>query len=247
MNTLYLTYFFSIFVIMANSYGFINHNDKVGNIHPSFAANLMDNNIRIDIMKQCRVCKQTKTPEEFYKKTSSPDGYMGLCKICDSEKRLIHQHTKIGVVNRIYSTQVNNSKTRNHEPPAYTKQELKEWLFSQDKFHALYNNWVNSNYNKWLKPSCDRSDDYKGYSLDRLSVMTWQENFNKGHSDRASGINNKANKSITQLTKDNRFVRKYHSVNYAHRVNKFDVSFIIKCCKNKCEYAYGYKWEYAND
>lgn len=40
------------------------------------------------IYKECRVCKEIKLIDSFSKKTSSKDGHMNICKICDAKKSL---------------------------------------------------------------------------------------------------------------------------------------------------------------
>lgn len=38
--------------------------------------------------KKCRVCEEIKPLDDFSKKTSSKDGYMNICKACDSKKAI---------------------------------------------------------------------------------------------------------------------------------------------------------------
>ena len=46
-------------------------------------------------------------------------------------------------------------------------------------FSELYDAWVDSGYDKWVKPSCDRTDPNISYVLDNLKLMTWRENLLK--------------------------------------------------------------------
>jgi len=41
----------------------------------------------MNIFKYCRKCKTEKHCSEFYKKSSSPDGYRTTCKSCDKIAR----------------------------------------------------------------------------------------------------------------------------------------------------------------
>lgn len=89
-----------------------------------------------------------------------------------------------GIVTMMYSMQKKSSRERGHEPPQYTKQEFHNWLISQPNFNKLYNNWIESNYNKWLKPSADRIENDKGYSFSNIRLMTWKENSDLGRFNR---------------------------------------------------------------
>ena len=102
---------------------------------------------------------------EFYKKGKSNRVLRSSCIQCENNK--VHEYllTKGGVVSMIYSTQKANSVKRNHPLPSYTRQELKEWLFSQSLFHELYDDWVSSGYKRNLKPSVDRVFDDRDIQL----------------------------------------------------------------------------------
>jgi len=68
-------------------------------------------------------------------------------------------------------------KKRGHLNPTYSLNELRDWLFSQDEFHKIYDEWVESGYDRWKRPSCDRLDDYKPYSLDNMRIVSWRDNW----------------------------------------------------------------------
>lgn len=51
---------------------------------------------------------------------------------------------------------------------------------------------------------------------------------------------------IKQITKDGEFVKIWESSHQIERDTGYDQSFIIKCCRSKLRYAYGYRWEYAD-
>lgn len=130
--------------------------------------------------------------------------------------------------------------------PTYSKKELKEWCFSQKIFHELFTKWENSGYDKCLAPSCDRTDDYLGYSLDRLQIMTWRDNNKKFHDDRKIGINNKQSKSVIGIHSITGEKIEFYSTRKAERVTGIGHSDISKCCSGKLHHntAGGYKWKY---
>ena len=154
-----------------------------------------------------------------------------------------YKKTKKGVISVIYSSQILNSKKRGHNPPDYTKLEFSNWVYDQSDFEKLYKKWVKSNYRKELKPSVDRLNDYEGYSMDNIQLMTWGENKAKGHRDRKQGINNKRSVKVIQIDKKGDFVREWYSMMEAEREG-FDSGHISKCCKNQRKTHGGYTWEY---
>ena len=194
--------------------------------------------------KVCNKCSEKKPISEFYRDLSSLDKLQYRCKDCCKIYSIDYRHSKEGIVNKIYNHQIETSKQRKHQLPSYTKDELQEWLFNQPNFDKLYNNWVESGYDKWLKPSTDRKDDYKSYTIDNIQLMTWKENFNKGHNDRKNGINNKQSKAVLQFNINGKLINRYHSMKYAGRVTGFEVKSIRRTCKGERKTAYGFVWRY---
>ena len=87
-----------------------------------------------------------------------------------------YRKSKKGISVILYNGQKSSSIKRGHPAPDYTLEEFRYWLFNQDKFHKLYQEWVDSGYHKDIKPSTDRLDDSLPYSLSNLQVITWKEN-----------------------------------------------------------------------
>ena len=160
------------------------------------------------------------------------------------KKAIIRERTKAGLVHKIYGQQRSRSKTANRIMPTYTLQELKQWFREQPNANQLYDAWKASGYDKWLKPSVDRKDDDKGYSMDNIQLMTWRENLDKSHSDRKSGRNNKANKAVVQMDMDGEFIAEYHSQSEAGRVVGLLQGSIRQCCIGKSKSAGGFKWKH---
>jgi len=153
--------------------------------------------------------------------------------------------TKIGLSYRMYAHQKENSKRRGHELPLYSLVEFRKWLFSQNNFEYLYNNWKNNDYEKMMSPSVDRINDYKGYSLENISLTTWNENKKRSHEDSKNGINNKNNKSVYMIDLNMNKKMKFHSVMDAHRNTGVDRSHISACCNGRRQSAGGYYWEFS--
>lgn len=80
-----------------------------------------------------------------------------------------YRKTKKGVVTNIY----NKIKARNFvEFDLYFLQEFSKCK----KFDRLFNEWVNSKYNKQLKPSIDRISNKTHYTKKNIQWLTWSEN-----------------------------------------------------------------------
>ena len=92
-----------------------------------------------------------------------------------------------GLISQIYRSQKQHSKKRGHQPPTYSQELLLRWMTAHVIFKKLYDNWIASDYDRWLIPSVDRLDNSKGYSFDNIQLMTWKENDAK---QRYRNINN---------------------------------------------------------
>jgi len=159
----------------------------------------------------------------------------------------IYMHTKDGLARRIYAEQKKSSKKRGHKMPAYTSNDLYEWLFSQKNFHHLYHLWEISNFDRMARPSVDRLDDYMPYAFSNIQLMTWQENFDKGHNDRKDGINNKQNKAVLQYSMDGEYLQEYYSTNNAGRCTLIKGQHIARAARGERRQAGGFVWEYKGD
>ena len=198
-----------------------------------------------NITKICSKCKIEKNSSSFWVRKERKGGLYSACIKCKTTAALNKKRTKSGLVYSIYGDQLSTSKKRKHVPPSYTAEELFEFLTTNQEFNEIYNGWVSSGYKKMLRPSIDRNNDYLPYSFDNITVMTWQENMDKGHKDRVTGINNKMNKSVNQLNKDKTFIKNHHSMMQAERETGVSSGKICICCKGKRKSAGGFIWEYA--
>jgi hypothetical protein len=212
--------------------------------------------------KICTKCNTSKKLSEFrYIKTTQK--YRSNCIECEKEyaknykanndlkikqsakkTREKIRKTKIGLIKRIYDSQRTSSKKRKHNLPTYSQQWLIDFIMSNKNFNTMYNNWVESNYDRNLIPSIDRIDDYKGYTEDNIRLVVFKDNRNRYYSDAKNGINNKQNKSIIQLTKDGKKVNIFHSISEAYRITGIDRGDISKVALNKKKSAGGFIWRY---
>ena len=104
----------------------------------------------------------------------------------------MHTKTKTGLSYGIYARQLRSSKKRNHAEPTYSIEEFREWLYSQELFHRLYDNWKRLDYQKEYTPSIDRKTPSLSYTMSNIKLMTWNENNKKGYIDRKNGLDGKS-------------------------------------------------------
>jgi len=199
--------------------------------------------------KLCTNCQKTKNFSEFFRDKSHKDGFSSWCKPCKNLQMQEFFRTKDGLIAKIYSSQRGNSKQRKHNPPTYTKQELKEWLFNQDLFHELFDKWVDSGYLKDLIPSVDRKKDDIEYTMDNIQLLTWVENEQKHNNDIRSAESkhgNKPQKAVIQYDKQKNEIARFVSTMEAYRKTGVNQGDISSCCLSKLKSAGGFIWEYQN-
>ena len=194
--------------------------------------------------KTCNTCNKSKPISEYYKHDQCSDGFNVTCIECVKVRVKMYNRTKHGLVSKIYGHQKSASNKRGHNPPSYTKMELMDWLFNQELFHNLYDKWVESGYKRDLSPSCDRTDDYKGYSLDRIKVMTWRDNLEKSFNDKRNGNNNKQSKSVIATCIDSGESKEYYSLRKASRDIGIDPRRISDVCNGRFDSYNGYKFKF---
>lgn len=190
-------------------------------------------------MKTCSVCKKNLPLDMFNKQSTGKQGVRADCKDC--LKRFIR--SKHGVINQMYSSSISRTKKKGFTPVSFTKEELKKWVYSRKEFHTLYDKWVLEDYPTALKPSLDRLDDYKGYSLDNIRIVTANTNVKRYYSDAINGINTKSAKPVEQYSLDGEYIKTFHSLSAAARSVNGIPSNINQVINGTYAQAYGYKWK----
>lgn len=202
--------------------------------------------LKNNITKSCMQCQLDKNILEFHINNKSPDKRKSICKYCANSNKRRYLRTKFGITSDIYSCQFRTSRDRGHDIPNYTIDEFRVWAFSQEIFHQLYKKWVESGYNKMLRPSFDRTDDSRGYSLDRLTIMTWQENKNKFNINKADlRLNKGIRRKVIQMTLSNDYIKTFKSLAQAHRETGVHSVMIGKCCKGRLSCAGKFNWMFS--
>lgn len=205
-------------------------------------------------MKLCKDCNQSKPLNQFRDKPSNKDGKETRCKSC--RNIYYNKSTPLRVFQKIYNSQILHSVKRNHPIPNYTLEQLKAWVDKQPNAFKLWNQYVASGYDKYARPSIDRIDDSKPYTLNNIQLVTWEQNQTKAVNDKKLGLLNSGHKPVIAYYKDGKFYKKFVSINEALREVKGN-AWGITSVANKipvkdgrgnlyCPKSYkGYIWEWA--
>ena len=199
------------------------------------------------LTKICTQCNINKPFSEYHTSKILSDGLFCACKVCICEKASARRKTRDGLITGIYSHQMEHSRSRGDVQPDYTLKELRVWVYSQPHFEKLYNNWVDSGYNRKVTPSCDRVNDYHPYRLDNLQLITFLENEIKGYADRVNGVNNKISKAVNQYSLDGELIKTHYSQMSACRTTGISNGNICACCAGTRVTAGGFRWEYSEE
>ena len=196
-------------------------------------------------MKKCFKCFKLKPLDGFYAHRAMGDGYLNKCKDCTKldvkNNTTNYDFTEKGVIRVMYKTQVSNSKKRNMPPPNYRKGLLRDWLYNNG-FAKYYQKWVESGFAKKYKPSVDRIDDFKPYTLCNIQLGTWEDNFKHSVDDAINGIGTMGAKTKTTLQfKDGKLIASYVSYSGAARIVGYKFDHIINTGKTDKN---GFMWYY---
>ena len=169
-----------------------------------------------------------------------------VCKPCHTKDIGDYKKTKKGVVSVIYHNQIHNTKRRGMEDVSYNQQELYHYLTTETNFNDVYSKWVSSGYEKSLKPSIDRLNDYEPYRLDNIQVLSQKDHFAKSGLDRVEGFNLKASTPVLRID-SNGNTKEYYSIHNAARDTSTYYQNIWNVCKGNRKTAGGYKWRFINE
>ena len=113
-------------------------------------------------------------------------------------------------------------------------------------YKEFYDKWVASGYKKNLKPSVDRLDDFKGYSLDNIKLGTWKDNKKHQVKDilNGTGTSGKKCKKVLCFDVKMNLIATYVSYSSARRI----VGYVFeKRLKSHTPDRNGYIWYYEED
>jgi len=136
------------------------------------------------------------------------------------------------------------AQTTNNIPINYTKDEFYSWILSLDNFKGLYDDWVQSDYNRWLKPSVKRVNPMLTYTLDNIVMDTFKIVQDLSHQDIVDGNNTKLTRAVIQLDLNGKVIAEYFSMKHAERITGIRNSGISNACRGFSKTSGGYKWIY---
>ena len=141
-------------------------------------------------------------------------------KKTEKEYQISYKKTKAGVLSAIFY----GHKERRYNLP-FTREEFLEYFINDDNFNGLHQKWVNSNYDRNLKPALITNDKTRNYNFDNITMVTKKYkddnyNFYRYKKEKKTG---KKEKTIVQWIKDYRLrelnwqqVKKYTSLTKAN-------------------------------
>lgn len=182
--------------------------------------------------KKCTgICGLEKPLSEFNKEFKNVDGLKYLCKECtkqyEKEYRLKYPWKQILVNIKQRCENPNNKKYKNYGKRGiknYLTEENVKFLYIRDKAHLL------------KKPSLDRKNNNKNYTLNNCEFIEWSEN----------SIKDKR-KPILQYDLNGNFIREFISISEASRQLKTYHSYISQALMGKHKSAEGFIWKYKNE
>ena len=87
------------------------------------------------------------------------------------KKKINYYRTMNGFLTHRYASM----KQRN--VVSFSKEELSKWLDCRKRlFEKLLIEWKKNGFKREFSPSINRIDDFKGYSIDNIELITWKKN-----------------------------------------------------------------------
>ena len=185
--------------------------------------------------KVCEYCNELKGLIEFEPESS-------ICKSCELINKREVNNTEEKLLSRMYSGQLSRSKKRGHNLPEYSRKDFMSFMLGNENFVKLYNDWKRSGYESDLVPSIDRLDESKGYSLDNIRIVTWQDNRKNSFTEAKNGS---YVRSVVRYTLEGFWAGTYNSLKDANRQTGVSERGISAACNHTQKTAGGYYWEWA--
>ncbi len=148
------------------------------------------------------------------------------------------RRTPKGVLSSIYHVQRRSSLVRHHPAPSYSLSDLYNRFADDEAYLLLHRQWVNSGFDHYMKPSLDRIDASKPYTLDNIQVVTWRENLVKARLE-------SSRTEVIMLGENGEEVETFASIRAAARSTGISAGNICACCMGIRKTAGGRRWKYG--
>lgn len=151
-----------------------------------------------------------------------------------------YRRSKKGLLTNTYNKQKERSRIKKIPLPSYSLKELHDKFLDDKKFNRIYNEWIKNNYHKQFKPSIDRINYKKPYTLRNIQILSWAENRFKQTMERRSRKG-----KVAQMLGD-KIIKTYNSQRIVVKETGLSQSNISMVLNGKREYCGGYKWKYID-
>ena len=196
--------------------------------------------------KICSGCGIEKPIEEYHKNKAASHGLVSRCIPCQKEYTKLYKRTYKGLCTSIYIEQKNSSKVRGHPLPNYSSKDLYVWITNQPNFLSLFDSWILDKYSRRSRPSVDRIDNSKPYTLCNIRLVTFKYNNERSHVDAANGEFQEL-KPVDCFDLNSNFICSYKSISEASRQSGVAAGAIHSSCNSKGKAAKKYLWRYTGD
>lgn len=146
-----------------------------------------------------------------------------------------------GILTRSYITQKWNSRKRKWKLPTYSLKELHSRFLKDKKFIKIYNYWFKNGRKSKDRPSIDRIDVNRGYTMKNIQVMTWEDNYKKSLKERTYPHRHE----VYMYSIRGKKLKKFYSITEAAKTMGVGMGNISTVCKGNRPTCGGYVWKFG--
>ncbi len=151
--------------------------------------------------------------------------------------------TPKGVLTNLYSKMKERNIKRGFGELPFSLKELQERFLGDDNYIKQFNIWVQNSYKKEYKPSFDRINPNRGYTIDNMQILSWGENRKKADWEKSFLYTT----PVVMCDINENIVRIFESTKEACTMTGFPQSTITMCCQGKLRSVKGYIFKYRGD